>query len=167
MILAPGGSIKHNNNKIISEIDASTCVIAVNYIPEEENLKPDLVFLTNTKRYDAIKKKINDVGLIITSNLLRDVKEYRYSIAYNELVYFNGKYCDDSTLMLLNLLRKIGVSKVKLAGFDGRQNGKLNFVDSRLTSNKTEWMRNNQIKEILDKVFSDLDKVFITESQYQ
>lgn len=167
LILAPGGSIKHNNNKIISEIDASTCVIAVNYIPEEENLKPDLVFLTNTKRYDAIKKKINDVGLIITSNLLRDVKEYRYSIAYNELVYFNGKYCDDSTLMLLNLLRKIGVTKVKLAGFDGRQNGKLNFVDSRLTSNKTEWMRNNQIKEILDKVFSDLDKVFITESQYQ
>ena len=69
--------------------------------------------------------------------------------------------------MLLNLLRKIGVTKVKLAGFDGRQNGKLNFADSRLASNKTEWMRNNQIKEILDKVFSDLDKVFITESQYQ
>ena len=56
---------------------------------------------------------------------------------------------------------------MKLAGFDGRQNGKLNFVDSRLASNKTEWMRNNQIKEILDKVFDDLDKVFITESQYQ
>ena len=123
--------------------------------------------MTNTKRYDAIKKKINEVGLIITSNLLRDVKEYKYSIAYNELVYFNGEYCDDSTLMLLNLLRKIGVTKVKLAGFDGRQNGKLNFADSRLISNKTEWMRNKQVKEILDKVFSDLEKIFITESQYQ
>ena len=69
--------------------------------------------------------------------------------------------------MLLNLLRKIGVTKVKLAGFDGRQNGKLNFADSRLISNKTEWMRNKQVKEILDKVFSDLEKIFITESQYQ
>ena len=40
-------------------------------------------------------------------------------------------------------------------------------IKSITTTELATHLRNNQIKEILDKVFNDLDKVFITESQYQ
>ena len=167
LVLAPGSSLKTEISKVAAAINETTCIFTVNYIPDDTQLTPNYVFLTNMKRYDAIKNRRDNIKLIVTSNLIRDVVDYDYAIAYNELAYFNDKYCDDSTLMLLNLLNKIGIKSVSFAGFDGRKDGKMNFVDDSFDRNIMRTSSGSHVKDILDSVFSSMEKIFITESEYQ
>jgi 4-hydroxy 2-oxovalerate aldolase len=167
LVLAPGESIKNHYNDIVDSVNESTCVISVNFNPDIQGIKTNYIFLTNTKRYDAIKDRKTKNKLIITSNLMRDVDEQDYIIAYNELVYFNDDYCDDSTLMLIKLLSKFGVRNIIFAGFDGRKNGVLSFYDDSFDRNLMKTSNGMIVKNILDTVFSDISKTFITESEYQ
>ncbi len=166
LVLAPGESIKNADDAIAAEVDDDTTVISVNFVPKLESVKPDFVFLTNMKRYDTINVSTEVKHLIITSNLLRDVEDYDSTIAYNELVYFSDEYCDDSTLMLVNLLSKLGVKEITFAGFDGRKDGQLKFVDNAL-SGVQDADRSEKVKHILDTVFADIKKEYLTESYYR
>ena len=163
LVLSPGESLKNAKDTIISVDDEDTCVIAVNFVPETG---ADLVFLTNTKRYDSIKYKIDNSALVITSNLMRDIDNPSAVFEYNELAYFNDEYCDDSTLMLINLLNRVGIKEISFAGFDGRKDGKLNFVDDSLDGHQDNPNRSQDIKRILGTVFKDIKKTFLTESEY-
>lgn len=166
LILAPGSSLKYSVDEVSLKIDEETFVIAVNFIPQ--NVDPHALFLTNVKRYDAIKNKTSRCKLIVTSNLFRDIEQYDFALSYNELVYFDDQYCDDSTLMLLNLLKKVDIKNVLFAGFDGRDHGVLNYVDEDLSvRSHPESSDNLKIQKILNTVFKDFDKIFITESKYQ
>lgn len=167
LIVAPGSSLKNIGNQISRIVQEDTCVISVNFVPDSRLIKPDYIFLTNMKRYDTIKNHSESSQLIITSNLLRDVNEYKNAIAYNELAFFNDEYCDDSTLMLINLLTKIGVKAIAFVGFDGPVNGKLNFVDNVLHRNTSETFNAIRIKNILDHYFENIDKEFVTDSMYK
>ena len=114
-----------------------------------------------------IKYRSKKNKLLITSNLIRDIKEQDYTVAYNDISHFGDEYCDDSTLMLLALLQKCGVKEVKLAGFDGSKNGeRLTFCDGLLDRN----VKKNDCKKIqaiLDGTLSGIKKTFITESVYK
>lgn len=165
-IIAPGQSISKKADAIKGKIDDATCVISVNFNSEMKGVVPDYVFLTNTKRYDAVKRAKSCNKMIITSNLLRDIGNFDYAVEYNELVYFNDEYCDDSTLMLLNLLVHIGVKKVMFAGFDGQKNGALNFYDDSFNYDAMKSTNGNKVKSILASVFDSMDKTFITDSEY-
>lgn len=167
LVISPGSSLKSECDKVKQSIDKNTLAIAVNFVPDSNLIKPNYIFLTNTKRYDSIKNRMDGIKLIITSNLLRDIEEYDYVISYNEFVFFNDEYCDDSTLMLLNLLNKIGVKSVCFAGFDGKVNGKLNFFDDSYDRNITRFTSDSKIKNILNTVFNSVEKKFITTSEYQ
>ncbi len=164
LVMAPGESLKISADQIAAARTNGTCTIAVNFVPEDG---ADVIFLTNTKRYDSIRDKKGDSKLVITSNLMRDIEEFDAAIAYNELVYFNDEYNDDSTLMLINLLSKLGFKELSFAGFDGRKNGKLNFVDESLDGHQDDPDRSQKTKRILDTVFDDVKKIFITESEYK
>lgn len=167
LVLAPGSSIKNLPQNVVDYVGSDTCVISVNFDPEWEVVKENFVFLTNMKRYDVIKKRRDGSKLIVTSNLLRDVKDYNFAIAYNELAYFKDEYCDDSTLMLLNLLSKIGIKSVAFAGFDGCKNGQMQFYDNKLDGGRSKKSNGGQINNILNTVFSTINKTFLTPSEYQ
>ena len=167
LILAPGKSIIEKQEKIRNIISQRTCVISVNFDPECMGIFSDFIFLTNTKRYDSIKERKTDNALIITSNLLRDIEHRNYTINYNSLVYFNEEYCDDSTLMLLNLLFRIGVNKVMIAGFDVHKDGKMNFFDENFDRKTNKPSKKEMIRKILDTVFVMMDIEFLTASEYE
>lgn len=162
LIIAPGESIVANENLISSCIDDKTLTIAINFNPK--NIACKYIFLTNIKRYDEIKNHSNK--LIVTSNLLRDIEKKDYVINYNDLVYFNEEYCDDSTLMLLNLLLKMKIKSVMIAGFDGYKNGEMTFYDGRFDRKEIDPKKAILIKKILDTTFNYMDIRFITESEY-
>ncbi|MBP5595186.1 MAG: aldolase catalytic domain-containing protein [Pseudobutyrivibrio sp.] len=164
LVMAPGESLKTAKEKIEAINKDDTCTIAVNFIPETG---ADIVFLTNMKRYDSIIDARDNTKLAITSNLMRDIEGYDMAFEYNELVYFNDEYNDDSTLMLINLLSKLGQKDIMFAGFDGRKNGKLNFVDDSLDGHQDDPGRSKNTKRILDSVFEGINKTFITESEYK
>ena len=140
------------------------CGEEINFVPE---FGADVIFLTNTKRYDSIRDKRENSKLVITSNLMRDIEDFDMAFEYNELVYFSDEYNDDSTLMLINLLVKLGFKEISFAGFDGRKDGKLKFVDDSLDGHQDNPDRSLNTKRILDTVFADIKKNFITESEYQ
>ncbi len=164
LVVAPGESLKNAKDQINEFNTEDTCTIAVNFVPET---KADYIFLTNMKRYDSVKDNRSDSKLVITSNLMRDVDSYDVAIAYNELAYFNDEYCDDSTLMLINLLSKLGYKDITFAGFDGRKAGKLNFVDDSLDTHQDNPDRSTKIKQILNNSFADINKNYLTESEYR
>lgn len=163
LVIAPGHSIVDYEKNISENISENTCVISVNFIPE--NLKINMVFLTNTKRYDCINGRKYG-KLIITSNLLRDVKESDYVVSYNDNVYFHELFCDDSTMILFNLLLKAGVKNVVVAGFDGQLGGKKQFYDNSFDRNVTEKSKANLVKAIFTTTLSDISVKFITPSEY-
>ena len=163
LVIAPGQSIRENEDLIRCKA-CEAAVFSVNFIPDF--IKTDFVFLTNTKRFSAMKKSININQLIITSNLMRDIIDKGYIISYNESVHFNDEFCDDSTLMLINLLHRIGIREVSFAGFDGQKNGTLNFYDDSFDRNKMKSTNGVKVKKILNSIYSDMRLCFITESEY-
>lgn len=165
LVLAPGKSIIEEEKSIKDFINDSTCVISVNFVPK--NLRSDLIFLTNTKRYDSVKYERGSKGLIITSNLIRDIECRDYTVSYNELTYFNEQFCEDSTLVLINLLQKIGLKEIFVAGFDGRKNGRMEFFDDNYAAKSTNKYDKDYIKSILKTSFKDILIHFITNSEYQ
>ena len=98
--------------------------------------------------------------------MLRDIKEQNYTVAYNDLVHFGEIYCDDSTLMLWNLLMKMGIKEILVAGFDGHKDGKLNFYDNALDRNKKDVSTGEKVKEIIKVTFSTMNVTFLTDSEY-
>ena len=164
LIIAPGQSICGMKDKII-EVAKDSIVISVNFIPDF--IETDYVFFTNTKRIAAVKNRKDGTKLIITSNLVRDIVDYDYTISYNELTHYNDIFCDDSTLMLLKLLSRIGVNRVFLAGFDGQKDGILNFYDDSFDRNKMHSTNGAKVKSILYSSFDGMVFEFITESAYE
>lgn len=167
LIVAPGQSIADATNLIKSYVKENTVVIAVNFNLKMDGLMADYIFLTNMKRYDAIKHRKEQNKLIITSNLSRDIDDQDYTVSYNELAYFNDVYCDDSTLMLVNLLSKLEVKQVFFAGFDGQKQGNLNFYDNTFDRNTIKSTNGTKVKKILETTFDGMKKTFITESEYE
>lgn len=167
LVVAPGKNLKLQSGRVRKEIDSDTAVISVNFNPNIEGITAQFVFLTNTKRYDdELQKGTSTNKLIITSNLMRDITKYDYCIEYNNLVYFDDAYCDDSTLMLINMLVKFGITKIAFAGFDGRIDGKFNFYDNTFDRNAMKSTNGTKIGDILNDYFKNIEKIFITESEY-
>ena len=165
IVLAPGASIQTFD---IAKAEVNNaCVICVNFIYDKANI--DFVFFTNTRRIGNSAKYIEDTDkLIITSNLMKDVNNIRYVFSRNELVYHDDVYCDDSTLMLINLLKQIGVKKIYIAGFDGFKRNKENFYDisyERVVRNDDYDAETR--KNILKKTYSAVQIMYLTPSLYE
>lgn len=162
IIIAPGASIKQY--KFEDEILKDACIITINFIYDK--LEPTFYFFTNAKRL-SYEPHIDCSKLIITSNLIDDIKDAKYVITRNELVYHDDIYCDDSTLMMLNLIKHFGKRQIYLAGFDGFQRGTINFCNELLERKVREddYDTMNRI-HILKDTYSDFNIVFLTPSIY-
>ena len=80
---------------------------------EEVNICPkchtendlDFVFCANSKRLQNIIG-LKDSVRLITSNIAEIAEgQYEYVFSYNNAVYFNEIFCEDSTLMLMKILQ--------------------------------------------------------------
>lgn len=162
IVVAPGKTIKHMNSQLI--IGKDVCLISVNFV--YNSINDSFVFATNTKRLHNIN--LNRKNIIITSNLLNENINSKFVINRNDLVYHKEHYCEDSTLMLINLLYKIGITNIEIAGFDGFIDGQDNFYRNdyeHILRDKT--YSSKKIKRILDEVYCGMHMKFITPSIYE
>lgn len=164
VILAPGASIQMFD---ISNYNIdNAAIICVNFVYDKTKI--DYVFFTNIKRIGNCTCQLKTTDIIITSNLMKDVDNAQFIFSRNELVYHDDKYCDDSTLMLINLLKRIGVKKVYIAGFDGFIKNKGNFYDmSYERSVRTSDYDIETRKNILEKSYSSIEIIYLTPSLYR
>ena len=129
LILAPGMTIEKYRSKIIKYIqDYNPIVVGINFKPHD--IKVNYLFFSNAIRWEEFKsdKKECDEGIILTSNI--HAKNHKFFVVnYSSLVEESSVLPDNSTIMLLNLLDLLGVSKIAIAGFDGLDEQQSNYAD--------------------------------------
>lgn len=126
-------------------------VFSVNHIyPEYE---PDFAFFGNHRRYRNLTTEDLSVRRVVTSNLS---SEHAGDIVVNcnKVISVGYPNYDNSTIMLLNLLRNLGVEDIALAGLDGfsaeaRENYANVILSHNEFSEKEADARNEQLKALL------------------
>lgn len=128
LIIAPGRTARMYRDKILSFIrDNKPIVISVNFIPEE--IPCDYHFYANPIHWGKVCKDIEREKCILVSSLHDHIRE-TILVDYSSLIVEDSILYDNSTIMLLNLLKKVKVSKISLAGFDGLVGEQNNYVDT-------------------------------------
>jgi len=172
LLIGPGASVSKEKEMICAYItDKKPIVIAVNFIPDRINA--DYFFLSNRKRYSRMVPEIDrtDAKVIATSNITPVGKKFDYTVDYGKLISENDEIWDNALVILLNLLRKMGVRSVSLAGFDGfTEKADTNYVDKSLDLSKTfDYLSavNTLLRKKLKEYRDNMDVIFLTRSMYE
>lgn len=166
LILAPGKSLIGEKEKINNYISIKNpFVISLNFIPDD--YKEDIVFVTNAKRFLALEDYSKTI--YATSNI-ENLPDSIYKLNYSS--YLNhSKAFDNTVLMMLSLLIKIGVKEVSIAGLDGfssipsenyATNEYVNIADAKKFQEK-----NIAIQNQLNIFSKNIGLNFITKSLYE
>lgn len=171
LILAPGASITAYEQQILHfSKNPETVTIAVNFCPQ--SFETDLIFISNKKRLDLLKKEWNgSTGFVATSNLLNDempdtVRFVNYSSYLGE-----GKGADNVGAMLIRVLKRAGVGRIALAGFDGfdvdsSENYCVNSY-KRAMDRKTTEEKNEDISKQLKQALKGISYDLLTPTRYK
>lgn len=165
IVLGSGSSII-KYRETIRELSRKCFVVSTNFLSE---LFPvDALFVSNDKRLatielDAVKY------IMITSNLREDIKDalvFNYSSLLGE-----GEASDNAGAMLVRILKRVGIKKIYLAGFDGFDvNVAENYVISsyKKTMDYDIAMRKNiNISKQLKSALSGVEYEVITPTRYE
>ena len=170
--MAPGNTLNTHRDMIEQYIEENEpIVISVNFVPDYVKA---LCFFGNQKRYNMAKRKRENRNIIISSNVRSD-NEKDLIINYHSLINRGYKYFDNSTIMLLQMLKRLTPSKITIAGFDGFDiTSSQNYADMSFQNerhvNEFEVL-NHEIKEmfgeICEKLAGKCDISIITPSRYR
>lgn len=127
LVLASGKTVMDYAARIIEYIDIhAPIVICVNFIPK--NINCDYFFYANTIHWEKVSKFVEHRKCIISSNIHTDI-EHVYLINYSRLIVEDSLLFDNSSIMLLNLLNILSPARITLAGLDGLNERKDNYVE--------------------------------------
>ena len=173
LLIGPGKNIVLQENYVKKFISNNKpTIISINYLPE--GIEVDYVFITKEYRYKEMLEKLYDISdscirTIALTNISPVNGAFDYVINREPLLEKKETIKDNSFLMMLELLTKIGVKKVYCAGFDGysdkdnnyfNPNMEYSFIKSQASS------LNSHISEKIKYYKTKLDIDFITFSEY-
>lgn len=173
LIIAPGKSIDEQKEKVNDFIKKNDpFVFSVNFIPDA--YKTDAVFISNLKRFerlsDVITKRSENPYLITTSNVTSTKDCSGLVINYSDLLISNPVISDNAGLMLINLLIRLPLNNLYLAGFDGFNiNKKTNYFSAEMINNveRKELLKKTiAISKQLELIGGLVDINYITSTSY-
>ena len=152
-VMVPGNSLNTHRQEIDTYIlENHPIVISVNFVADY----PEAIsFFGNAKRYSRLKEKRNGRKVIVSSNVKSDT-EQDIVVNYHSIINRGYKYFENSTIMLLSLLKRVNPKKVTMAGFDGFEEGaEINYSDSSFQNERhiTEF---KELNEELMKMFGEI-----------
>lgn len=174
LILAPGKSLLTEKDKIKQYWkNENPIVISVNFITDI--IPVDIAFVGNLKRFTSIAQLIDDnknlKKVIVTSNIKFKNVEKTLTVNYGDYITDDPIITDNSGIMLLNLMQKLGVKDVALAGFDGFTVNRMDnyYNDSLVNSASLDELlsRSNAIANHLQSLKQVMNIDFITDSMYR
>lgn len=168
MLIAPGPSLNDNVEKLLDVVKREEClVISATFVPNF--LETDFVFLSNLKRYNTTfntdKRKVN---LICTSNISIDEPNL-YVVNYSSLLNEEDAIRDNTSVMLINLLKRLEVSTIFVAGMDGyRANQDNYYLESLKFVQDVEHYKilNDAMTAKMKSLRQNMDIRFVTPSLY-
>lgn len=150
LVLAPGRTVNDYHSRIEEYIrKEAPVVISVNFVPSR--LQSDYYFYANTIHWQRVCDEIEHGSCILTSNIHDNVHD-TLLVDYSSLIVEDSILFDNSTIMLLNLLKKIDVCKIAIAGFDGLKEGKGNYINIAFP-NKSQEMSVMEINKEVRKLY--------------
>lgn len=165
VVIAPGKSINVNQSLIQKYIyEKNTISISLN------NFKFDTTYVLTT-RSEAYEEAVRfQKKIIVPSNITKQNDENTFVIDYRRWITVRNKTHDSSGVIVLNLLRKMKVSEIVLAGFDGFSvNINENYSEPLLRHPVTEDQaqeRNRFYKQYVAEIGKFVPIRFITKSVY-
>lgn len=172
VILAPGNSLLEQWKEVETYLQnhGDAVVISVNFICDIEGA---YAFFANSKRYSRMNERKKGNHVIVSSNIRSDASNF--VINYHSLINRGYKYFENSTIMLLNLLKRLEVNMISIAGFDGfDENVSNNYMDASFQNERHVEdfaLLNKEIKqmfaEYVEKVKEKCKIKFLTKSLYE
>lgn len=170
LILAPGKTLITHKKEILKYItEYNPVVISINHISDFGT--NDRVFISNVKRFKEVQEVIHQIGdrMICTSNITCDKRAC--VVNYSSYLDEEDAISDNSGIMILNILKRAGVKKVTLAGYDGFDDNYFNnyYDEKMIGSVDFEKMNdiNRAIIAYLERNRESLDVTFLTPSLYK
>lgn len=122
LVLGPGKNFVEQNEQIMEFIRQNNPVVfSINFIPKEISI--DYLFLSNSKRYVQLATKLSvkhkDLPVVATSNVTSTKGTFEYTLDYSSLLDNDAEIPDNSFVMFMKAMLRIGVSQLYAAGFDG------------------------------------------------
>lgn len=173
LVLGPGPNIQMQAEKVQSYQRQGCLTIAVNYMPEHINV--DCLFLTNSRRYLQMSSALaapamTFLPIIATSNVAPSKNTFDYTLNYSSLLDEKAEFQDNSMIMFLKLLIKLGIDRVALAGFDGYTADSVAYFDKNMEYsfvNEKANMLNQCAKDFFAENKERLAVEFVTTSFYE
>lgn len=173
LLVGPGLNIKRQDAVIKEYIEKNhPIVVSVNFVAKE--FDTDYIFLSNSKRYvqlaTLLSRKPEELKVIATSNVTKTSGKFEYTLKYSTLLDEEAEIIDNSFIMLLKVMKRIGVGEVALAGFDGYIGDiKQNYINPDMEYNFNEEQAealNQYVAEVLKVIKNEIKMEFITDSLY-
>ena len=170
VVMVPGNSLNTHREKIDGYIQKNhPVVISINFVADEPTA---YAFFGNQKRYVRLKEKRKGREIIVSSNVQTDGGDY--VVNYHSLINRGYKNFENSSVMLLNLLKRVNPSKITLAGFDGFSTAnETNFLDASFQNDrhKDEFEEINMeisamVNEIIDTMTPGCEFALLTPTLY-
>ena len=174
LLLMPGSSIATHKEEILKEIqEKNSIVIMTNFIDEDFLKDGALAFWGSSKRYEKYRELREKVQSVITSNVESD-NENDLVVNYDSYTDRTEEYSDNTSLMLLRVLQRIGITSYSIAGFDGFSD-QANYFKQNEFSEERFRPKYDEINKALSKLLKNFaDSVgntsgikFITPSIYE
>lgn len=132
LILMPGKNLEIYNEKIDEFIKQnSPIIISANFITEKGNDADRYAFFGSEKRYKKNASLLNLERTIVVSNI-EILNNEKYVVNYESVIERNNEDCDNTAIMLLHFLKRVGIMEMTIAGFDGYEKKKDNYFDQEL-----------------------------------
>lgn len=172
LVLAPGRSVHDYRDRIGTYIEKENpVVISINFIPA--HFKSDFFFYANTIHWQRVCDEIDHGSCIVTSNIHENAQD-TLLVDYSSLIVEDSRLYDNSTIMLLNLLKKLEISRIAIAGFDGLKENGDNYINPAFPNKSTEMSvteTNKEVRKLFgqykEKVQGKIDIEMLTPSIYE
>lgn len=174
LLLLPGSSISKYKERIIREVESrGMTVIMANFIDADYLQFDSLAFWGSTKRYERFRDERSKIQSFMTSNVESDC-DTDWIFNYDSYIDRTKEYSDNTMLMLLRVLHRIGITTYSIAGFDGFSSSGNYYDDSSFHEERfrdkyeeTNKAIAEQLELFVDLVGNSLKVKFLTPSIYQ
>ena len=173
LLVGPGKNIGLQSQKVQKFVTKENpVIISVNYLPKE--VTSDCVFITNPKRYHDMtlplkESRHSNVKKLATTNVTCRNGKFDFVINRAPLLEKDEKIIDNSFLMLVKFINKIGIKEIYCAGFDGYSDKENNYNNPEMEYDfvKREAVSlNSHMKASIAEYRKTMSITFITYSAY-
>ncbi len=171
LLVGPGTTMQTQKDRVEAFVaKEQPTVISINYV--SETVKPDYIFLSNSKRYVQLATRLSQENytIIATSNVTQTREgAFSYVLNFSTLMDENAKIVDNSLVMLLKALMQAGIFEVTLAGFDGYSSEASNYFNRSMEYDFVKGMAeylNRYTVGFLEDHRDELKVHFLTDSRY-